>query len=129
MLPRVVLALTCCILPAQAAHAGRLTLVCNTIEDHSGERMRRTLTIDPDRRVVHDNELTFTDRAPSMFAADLEEFVEVEHPRVTWGNRRKDSKAGAGVFTLDLATGEYVMSSRIRGRLIHGRCRPDDGSI
>lgn len=104
-------------------------MTCTVIDDHTGERMRRTLSIDPDRRVVRDNELTFTDRATSVFAADLEEFVEVEETRATWGNRRKDSKTSAGVFTLDLASGEYVFSSRIRGRLSRGRCYHDDGTI
>ncbi len=129
MLPRLLLALTCCGVLAPAANAGRLRMACDVTDDQTGKRMHRVLSIDADRGIVRDDAMVFREGATSPFAGDIEEFVQVENGRATWGNRRKDSKAGAGVFTLDLATGEYAFDSRFRGRLYHERCRPDDGTI
>lgn len=129
MLPRFLLALICCGVSAPAANAGPLRMACDVTDDQTGKRMQRVLSIDASSGIVRDNAMVFREGATSPFAGDIEEFVQVENGRATWGNRRKDSKAGAGVFTLDLATGEYAFDSRFRGRLAHGRCRPDDGTI
>lgn len=129
MLPRLLLTLAYFCALAPAAHAGQLTMACDVTDDQTGKRMHRALSIDADSGIVRDDAMVFREGATSPFAGDIEEFVQVESGRATWGNRRKDSKASAGVFTLDLATGEYAFDSRFRGRLYHGRCRPDDGTI
>lgn len=129
MLPRLLLALISCGVLAPAANAGPLRMACDVTDNQTGKMMHRVLSIDASSGIVRDNAMAFREGAISPFADNLEEFVQVENGRATWGNRRKDSKAGAGVFTLDLATGEYAFDSWFRGRLSHGRCRPDDGTI
>lgn len=112
-----------------AAHAQRIQLTCSTVMDRTGDQERRTVLIDTDHRIVRDAAMTFTDGATSPLASDIEEFVTVENHRAMWGNRRKLDKAGAGVFTVDLLTGQYAFTSRVRGRLSHGVCRQLDESI
>jgi len=128
MFPRVALSLACWLALSQTASARQIVMTCNVTADHTGEQMRRSVRIDTDARIVHDNTMTFIDGITSPLAPNLEEFVEVNKGVATWGNRKKTDKAGAGVFTLNLANGNYVMFSRIRGRLHHGTCQSSETS-
>lgn len=128
MFPRSAVSLACWLALSQTASARQIVLTCNVTEDHTGEHTRRNLRIDTDARVVHDNTMTFVDGITSPLAPNLEEFVEVNQGVATWGNRKKTDKAGAGVFTLNLANGNYGMFSRIRGRLHHGTCQSSETS-
>ncbi len=126
MLRHVTLAMACCTLLAGTASARQVLMRCEVVDDHSGEMMHRMVAIDTERRVVRDNELTWTDGATSPLASNLVEFVQ-DHGNVTsWGNRKKQGGTDAGTFALDLRTGDYTFASRIRGRLSHGACKPDD---
>jgi hypothetical protein len=77
MFPRVALSLACWLALSQTASAREIVMTCNVTADHTGEQMRRSVRIDTDARIVHDNTMTFIDGITSPLAPNLEEFVEV----------------------------------------------------
>jgi len=56
---------------ASNAFSRPILLTCDVIHDQSDERTRRMVMIDPDRRVIHDNAMTFTDGATSPLSSTL----------------------------------------------------------
>ena len=110
----------------QAARAEVIQLSCQVVMAASGELDRRSVLIDPERRIVRDDDMTFTDGTVSSFGPNLEEFVAVEGGRATWGIRMKPSGTPVGVFTYDRHTGSYTAAGRFAGQFTRGLCRATD---
>ncbi len=122
---RLILTLACCSISLSAAHAKQLTWSCDAVFDRTGEAHHEDIAVDTEQRtVVKNGSLRWRHgkRIPEYHGQYLQEFVQVEPGRATWGDTYSATPGPESTFSLDFLTGQLTWTDT-HGQIMHGHCR------